>query len=59
VAQWVLLVVVLMAPNLVHFGENIANNSRAPASPVSNDEIEERMRDMLPIPPAPPAFEQR
>ena len=57
-AQWVLLVVVLTVPKLVHFGENIANNSRAPESPVSNDEIEKRLRDMLPMPPPPPAFEQ-
>ena len=49
----------LMVPKLVHFGENIANNSRAPAAPVSDDEIEKRMRDMLPIPPPPAAFEQR
>ncbi len=57
-AQWVLLVVVLTVPKLVHFGENVANNSRAPASPVSNDEIEKRLRDMLPMPSPPPAFEQ-
>ena len=35
VAQWMLLVVVLMVPKLVHFGENAADNSRAPAAPVS------------------------
>jgi tripartite ATP-independent transporter DctM subunit len=58
VAQWMLLVVVLMVPKLVHFGENAADNSRAPASPVSNDEIDKRMRDMLPPPPPPPAFDQ-
>jgi TRAP-type mannitol/chloroaromatic compound transport system permease large subunit len=58
VAQWVLLVVVLTVPKLVHFGENIANNSRAPASPVSNDEIEKRLRDMLPMPPPPLTFDQ-
>jgi TRAP-type mannitol/chloroaromatic compound transport system permease large subunit len=57
VAQWVLLVVVLMEQKLVHFGENAADNSRAPTSPVSNDEIDKRMREMLPQLLPPPAFE--
>src|ERR1035437_2746053 len=57
-AQWMLLVVVLMVPKLVHIGENTADNSRAPASPVSNEEIEKRMREMLPTLPPPPALEQ-
>jgi tripartite ATP-independent transporter DctM subunit len=57
-AQWMLLVVVLMVPKLVHFGENAADNSRAPASPVSNEEIDKRMRDMLPPLPPQPALEQ-
>ena len=51
-AQWMLLVVVLMVPKLVHIGENAADSTRATAGPVSNDEIEKRMRDMLPPPPA-------
>jgi hypothetical protein len=57
-AQWMLLVVVLMVPKLVHFGENAADNIRAPASPVSNEEIDKRMRDMLPPLPPPPTLEQ-
>jgi tripartite ATP-independent transporter DctM subunit len=58
-AQWMLLVVVLLVPKLVHFGENAADNTRAPAAPVSNEEIDKRMRDMLPPPPPPPHFEQK
>ncbi len=50
-AQWMLLIVVLMVPRLVHFGENAAENTRAPAAPVSNEEIDRRMREMLPPPP--------
>ena len=50
-AQWLLLVVVLMVPKLVHFGENAAENTRAPAAPVSNEEIDRRMREMLAPPP--------
>ena len=57
VAQWMLLVVVLLVPKLVPFGENAADNSRAPALPFSNEEMDKRMRDMLPMPPSPPALE--
>ena len=35
VAQWMLLVLVLLVPKLVHIGENAADNTRAPAAPVS------------------------
>ena len=43
-AQWMLLVVVLLAPKLVHIGENAAESTRAPAAPVSNEEINRRMQ---------------
>jgi tripartite ATP-independent transporter DctM subunit len=46
-AQWMLLIVVLLVPKLVHVGENAAESSRAPAAPVSNEEIERRLREML------------
>ncbi len=61
-AQWMLLVVVLMVPKLVHFGENAAENNRAPAAPVSNADIDKLMRDMLPPPPPlalPQDFDQK
>ena len=50
-AQWMLLIVVLMMPMLVHIGENAAESTRAPAAPVSSEEIDRRMREMLPPPP--------
>ena len=50
-AQWMLLIVVLLVPKLVHIGENAAESSRAPAAPVSSEEIDRRMREMLPPPP--------
>jgi tripartite ATP-independent transporter DctM subunit len=50
-AQWMLLIVVLLIPRLVHIGENAAESTRAPAAPVSNEEIDRRMREMLPPPP--------
>jgi len=52
VAQWTLLVVVLLVPKLVHFGENAETLSRAPIAPVSIEEINRRLDDML-RPPAP------
>jgi tripartite ATP-independent transporter DctM subunit len=50
-AQWMLLIVVLLVPKLVHIGENAAESTRAPAAPVSSEEIDRRMREMLPTPP--------
>jgi TRAP-type mannitol/chloroaromatic compound transport system permease large subunit len=50
-AQWMLLIVVLLIPKLVHIGENPAASTRAPAAPVSNEEIDRRLREMLPLPP--------
>jgi len=44
---------VLMMPMLVHIGENAAESTRMPAVPVSNEEINRRMREMLPPPPEP------
>jgi tripartite ATP-independent transporter DctM subunit len=52
VAQWMLLIVVLLVPKLVHIGENAANSSRNLAAPVSNEEIDKRLRDMIPPLPA-------
>ncbi len=50
-AQWMLLMLVLLVPKLVHIGEDAGANSRNTATPVSNDEIERRMREMVPLPP--------
>src|SRR5471032_1228252 len=50
-AQWMLLIVVLLVPKLVHICENAAESTRAPAAPVSNEEINRRLREMVPPPP--------
>jgi hypothetical protein len=46
-AQWLLLIVVLMAPRLVHIGENAEDSVRKPSSALTNEEFEKRLRDML------------
>jgi tripartite ATP-independent transporter DctM subunit len=52
VAQWMLLIVVLLVPKLVHFDENADSISRSPASPMSNEEFDKRLQEMLaPLPP--------
>lgn len=50
-AQWVLLIVVLLVPKLVHVGENAAASSRAQSAPMSNEEFQKQMREMVPLPP--------
>src|SRR5471030_3280198 len=52
VAQWMLLILVLLVPKLVHIGENAASSTRNLAAPVSREEIDKRLRDMIPSPPA-------
>jgi TRAP-type mannitol/chloroaromatic compound transport system permease large subunit len=50
-AQWLLLIVVLLVPKLVHVGENAAESSRATTTPVSDKDINKMLRDMVPLPP--------
>jgi tripartite ATP-independent transporter DctM subunit len=52
-AQWLLLVVVLLVPGLVHFGEKASDVSRGPAKELSAEEINKRLREMVPLPPLP------
>jgi TRAP-type mannitol/chloroaromatic compound transport system permease large subunit len=51
VAQWAVLAVVLAAPALVHLGEKPENRARIAPSAVSPQELDERLRQMLPPPP--------
>jgi tripartite ATP-independent transporter DctM subunit len=50
-AQWLVLAVVLFVPGLVHIGEKAADRTRALPAPVSNEELNRRMQDMLPALP--------
>jgi len=52
IAQWAVLGAVLLFPALVHVGEAAGTASRAPAVPVSDEEINRRLDRMLPAPPA-------
>ncbi|HEX3438903.1 MAG TPA: TRAP transporter large permease subunit [Pseudolabrys sp.] len=52
-AQWLLLLAVLLVPSLVHLADNGVSISRAPAVPVSADEINKRLNEMVPLPAAP------
>jgi tripartite ATP-independent transporter DctM subunit len=50
-AQWLLLVVVLLVPGLVHVGDKPGDMSRAPVKDLSEDEINKLLKEMLPMPP--------
>jgi tripartite ATP-independent transporter DctM subunit len=52
-AQWLLLLAVLLVPSLVHLADNGVSISRAPAIPVSADEINKRLNEMVPLPALP------
>jgi len=50
-AQWLLLVVVLLTPSLVHFGDKPGEMSRAPLKDLSTEEINKLLKEMVPGPP--------
>jgi len=51
VAQWLVLAVVLLFPQLVHIGQSAADISRAPAAAISDEELNRRLEQMLAPPP--------
>ncbi len=54
IAQGLVLLTVLMVPRLVHLGERPGDATRGPAKPVSADEINRRLEEMIPQPPPMP-----
>ena len=46
VAQWLLLVVVLMVPRLVHTAKT-SDNTRSPATPMSKEQVKKNLNDMI------------
>ncbi len=51
VAQWAVLAIVLVAPGLVHLGEKPEDRTRIAPRQLSPQEIDDRLRQMLPPPP--------
>jgi tripartite ATP-independent transporter DctM subunit len=55
-AQWALLLAVLLLPQLVHVGQSAVDRSRKPPN-MSTEEVERRIQQMLAPPPDPPGLE--
>ena len=49
-AQWLLLLVVLFFPQLTHLGMSADDGSRLPAAPLSDEEFNKRLNDMIKLP---------
>ena len=52
-AQWLLLLLVLLFPQLTHVGQSAQDSSRVPAAPMSDEEFNRRLRDMIKLPELP------
>ena len=53
VAQWLVLAIVLAVPRLVHLGERPEDRFRNGPSLLSPQDLDERLRQMIPPPPEP------
>jgi TRAP-type mannitol/chloroaromatic compound transport system permease large subunit len=49
-AQWLLLLLVLLFPQLTHTGQSFDDRSRLPAVPMSNEEFNRRLNEMIRLP---------
>jgi tripartite ATP-independent transporter DctM subunit len=49
-AQWLLLVLVLLFPQLTHIGQSLEDRSRLPSAPMSDEEFDRRLREMIRLP---------
>jgi tripartite ATP-independent transporter DctM subunit len=58
-AQWTVLGIVLIAPQLTHLGEKAGDATRSPEHPLSHEELNRRIEQQLPPPPDLPAPEIR
>jgi TRAP-type mannitol/chloroaromatic compound transport system permease large subunit len=52
-AQWLLLLVVLLFPQLTHTGHSVSDSMRAPAEAMSEAEFNKRLQEMIQLPPLP------
>jgi tripartite ATP-independent transporter DctM subunit len=49
-AQWLLLLLVLCFPQLTHMGQSADAHSRLPSAPMSNEEYNKRLNEMIRLP---------
>ena len=49
-AQWLLLLLVLFVPQLTHLGQSSGDGSQLPAAPMSGEEYNKRLNEMIKIP---------
>jgi tripartite ATP-independent transporter DctM subunit len=49
-AQWLLLLLVLLFPQLTHVGQSAGDRSRLPAAPMSDAEYAKRLNEMIKLP---------
>ena len=49
-AQWLLLLLVLFFPQLTHLGQSVDDRSRLPSLPMSNEEFNKRLNEMIKLP---------
>ena len=52
-AQWLLLIVILAFPRLVHFLDNAKGTTRSTVDSISNEELNKRLNEMIVLPPPP------
>ena len=50
VAQWLLLLMVLLFPQLTHLGQSSDDRSRLPSAPLSDEEYNKRLNEMIKLP---------
>ena len=49
-AQWLLLLLVLLFPQLTHLGQSAEDRSRLAPVPLSNEEFNKRLNEMIKLP---------
>jgi tripartite ATP-independent transporter DctM subunit len=49
-AQWLLLALILLFPQLTHVGQSSGDRSRLPSAPMSDDELNRRFNEMMKLP---------
>jgi len=58
-AQWLLLLVVLLFPQLTHVGQSAADSTRLPPESMSDAEFNKRLQEMIQMPPLPGEEDQK